>query len=50
MKVIVFDFEVFKYDTLLGAYIVGEDKYVQLWSPAKIREFYYENYNAVWVH
>jgi len=49
MKVIVFDFEVFRYNTLLGAYIVGEDRYIQLWNAAKIKEFYYDNYREIWV-
>jgi len=49
MKVIVFDFEVFRYDTLLGAYIVNEDRYFQTWNESEITRFYYENINAVWV-
>lgn len=47
MKVIVFDFEVFKYDTLLGAYMDG--KYIQTWNLAKIKEFYEEHKCDIWV-
>lgn len=49
MKIIVFDFEIFKYDTLLGAYNVNEGTYYQTWEPSKIREFYYANLDAIWV-
>lgn len=49
MKFIVFDFEVFRYDVLLGAYIVNDNKYFQTWEPYKIREFYEEHKEDVWV-
>lgn len=49
MKIIVFDFEVFKYDTLFGAYIVNENRYYQTWNPSEIKKFYYDNVNSIWV-
>lgn len=49
LKVIVFDFEVFRYNTLLGAYIVNENKYFQTWDRYDIIDFYNENKDAVWV-
>lgn len=49
IKFIIFDFEVFKYDVLLGAYIVNEQKYFQSWDKEEIKKFYYENDEAVWV-
>lgn len=49
MKVIVFDFEVFKYDTLLGVYSVNENKYYQLWEMSEIKRFYYDNIDSIWV-
>ena len=45
MKVIVFDFEVFKYDTLLGVYDVNEKKFYQTWNLEEIRRFYWRNQN-----
>lgn len=49
MKIIVFDFEVFRYDTLLGAYIVNENRYFQTWDSSEIKKFYYENQNSIWI-
>lgn len=49
MKIIVFDFEVFKYDTLLGVYNVNESKYFQTWDLGEIKRFYLENKDAIWV-
>jgi len=49
MKVIVFDFEVFPYNILLGAYITNENKYYQTWDKNKIIEFYHNNIDAIWV-
>ena len=53
MKYIIFDFEVFKNDTLLGAFICDENLDVQmvkqLWNIEKIKALY-ENYkNDIWV-
>lgn len=49
MKVLVLDFEVFRYDTLLGVYDVNNGKYIQTWDPKEIRRLYLDNANAVWV-
>lgn len=49
MKVIVFDFEVFMYDTLLGVYDTNNKKYFQTWNASEIKKFYYDNIDAVWV-
>ena len=43
MRFIVFDFEVFKYDVLLGAIVLdpGKDpKIYQTWNKDEIRKFY----------
>lgn len=49
MKVIVFDFEVFKYDTLLGVYDVNNKSYYQTWNLEEIRKYYFDNIDAIWV-
>lgn len=52
MKIIIFDFEVFKYDVLLGAIVLEpgkEKRYFQTWSPAEIYDFYQKNLNSIWV-
>ena len=49
MKVIVFDFEVFKYDTLLGVYDINKQQYYQTWNASEIRDFYNRNRNAIWI-
>lgn len=49
MKIIVFDFEVFKYDTLLGVYDVNNNRFIQMWDLNDIKEFYYKNTDAIWV-
>ena len=49
MKIIVFDFEVFKHDTLLGCYLLNEQKYFQSWNKEEMKQFYYKNKNAIWV-
>ena len=43
MKVVVFDFEVFKYDCLLGVYEVNTNEFRQLWNLDSIRNYYKEN-------
>lgn len=48
MKFLIFDFEVFKYDILLGVYNLKTKKYFQTWNIAKIKEFYHDNMDAVW--
>ena len=49
LKVVVFDFEVFRYNILLGAYVVNEKKYYQLWNKSEIKKFYNDNIDSVWV-
>ena len=49
MKVIVFDFEIFKYNVLLGIYDLNNKKYIQLWNKSEIKDFYYQNIDAIWV-
>ena len=52
MRFIVFDFEVFRYDTLLGVKIIEKDKpsvYFQTWDLEKIKEFYSQNKESVWI-
>ena len=51
MNLLIFDFEVFKYDTLLGAHILKDDKIItyQTWSLDDIRAFYKEHIDDIWV-
>ena len=49
MKILVFDFEIFKYDTLLGVYDIHNNKYIQLWDVSEIKNFYESNKDAIWV-
>ena len=51
MRLIIFDFEVFKYDVLLGAIIVEKDKkeLFQTWDKSLIKEFYNNNQESVWI-
>lgn len=50
-KIIIFDFEVFKYDTLLGAIVLSDNdaEIFQSWNLAEIREFYEKNVQSIWV-
>lgn len=50
-RIIIYDFEVFKYDTLLGTIILDnqEQKYYQTWDLDEIKSFYSENTSALWV-
>lgn len=47
MSVIIFDFEVFKYNTLLGALVIDstKPKLYQLWNDDDIRNFYCQHIN-----
>lgn len=47
MKILVFDFEVFQYDTLLGVYDVNNKKYVQSWNSQFIKQYYRDNLDAI---
>ena len=49
MKVLVIDFEVFRYDTLLGIYDTNNKKYFQTWNTSEMKKFYYDNIDAIWV-
>lgn len=50
-NIIIFDFEVFRYDTLLGAKIFSEKgiETFQTWDLKEIRSFYYEHQEDIWV-
>jgi len=52
MNIIIFDFEVFKFDTLLGALIINENNTTtiyQTWSIEEIKKFYFEHIDDIWV-
>ena len=52
MKIILYDFEVFKFDTLLGCKIVNEDGTIdiyQTWDLEKIKKFYEFHQEDIWV-
>ena len=46
---IIYDFEVFKHDTLLGALNEETGEITQLWNIDQIREFTEKNLKNVWV-
>ena len=50
-NLIIFDFEVFKYDCLLGAKIVSEDNVTlfQSWDPEEMKELYAQNTDSIWI-
>lgn len=52
-KIIIFDFEVFKFDTLLGADVIDLDTYkierFQTWDLNAIRKFYWQHVDHLWV-
>lgn len=50
-NIIIFDFEVFKKDTLLGTIVVGgkEKKYYQTWGLEEMRKFYSNHVDDIWV-
>ena len=51
MKLIIFDFEVFKYDTLLGCYILENDSITkwQSWDLNEIKKLYQQNLESIWI-
>ena len=51
MKIIIYDFEVFKFDTLLGCYILseGEQTLYQTWNIDEIKQFYYDHKEDMWI-
>ena len=52
MNIIIYDFEVFKHDTLLGAIIIEEGKEertIQTWNLNDIRKFYNTHKEHIWI-
>lgn len=49
MKILIFDFEVFRYNVLLGVYDVNNKQYYQTWNASKIKEYYNDNIDAIWI-
>ena len=51
MNIIIFDFEVFKYDTLLGVIELhnNEEKLIQMWNLDDIKNYFYSHRNDLWV-
>lgn len=51
MSIIIHDFEVFKYDVLLGVIVVNEtgEKLIQFWGEKNILEFYNSHTHDLWV-
>lgn len=51
MNIIIFDFEVFKHDTLLGAYVLNSNQkqLFQSWSKDEIIQFYENHINDIWI-
>ena len=52
MKLVIFDFEVFKHDTLLGALEIDDDQNVaafQSWNLEDIKCFYRKNIDSIWI-
>ena len=50
-KIIIFDFEVFKYDVLLGADILDGNSRtrMQTWNKEEIKAFYNANKESIWI-
>lgn len=52
MKIICYDFEIYRYDYLLGTLIIenGQETFFQTWDLKEIKQFYYDNHkNSIWV-
>lgn len=51
MRYLIIDFEVFRFDTLLGVIIVDKDSETvfQTWSLQQIKKFYLDNVQNVWI-
>ena len=52
MKIIIFDFEVFKFDCLLGADVIHEDGRInryQIWNLNEMKQFFESNTDALWI-
>lgn len=51
-KLLVYDYEVFRYDTLLGCTIIDEqnkETVFQTWDPEEIKKFYNEHVGDLWI-
>ena len=50
-KILLFDFEVFAHDTLLGVIELNKDgpKVIQTWNLDEIRQIYKDNINSIWI-
>lgn len=50
-NIIIYDFEVFRFDTLLGTIIINKEnkQYFQTWDLEEIKKFYLDNIDALWV-
>jgi hypothetical protein len=48
-QIIIFDFEVFRYDVLLGAYELPGKTFFQTWNKDAIKEYYREHKDDIWV-
>lgn len=50
-SIIIFDFEVFKYDVLLGCILLknNEQKLIQIWDIKEIKKFFYSHTNSMWI-
>lgn len=50
-NIIIFDFEVFKYNTLFGAKVLQNDdiKTYQTWNLSEMQHFYYDNKESIWI-
>lgn len=46
---LIYDFEIFKHDTLLGVLDTDTDEIVQLWDISSIKEFTKKNLDEIWV-
>ena len=51
MNIIIFDFEVFKFDTLLGALVINDDavQLYQTWDIDDIKSYYLNHKHDIWV-
>lgn len=49
MNLIIFDFEVFKKDVLLGCLILPGREFYQTWNKNSIRDFYEKHQNDIWI-
>lgn len=49
-NIIIYDYEVFKHDTLLGAVVISDNlSVIQTWDLEEQRQFYADNINSIWI-